>query len=112
MHTRLPIAPFPGILPVESGASHPSRQPPALMAPSELLTTAVVAIAFPYPDTTRKVFDVMWRVQRSPQKRDRSTHRLGDRSFSGHLACIIGRVAILGGTGVIPIEDWGDRHFC
>ncbi|WP_368663280.1 hypothetical protein [Limnospira fusiformis] len=112
MHTRLPIAPFPGILPVESGASHPSRQPPALMAPSELLTRAVVAIAFPYPDTTRKVFDVMWRVQPSPQKRDRSTHRLGDRSFSRHLACIIGRVAILGGTGVIPIEDWGDRHFC
>ncbi|MET0113890.1 MAG: hypothetical protein ABWU13_16105, partial [Limnospira maxima] len=95
MHTRLPIAPFPGILPVESGASHPSRQPPALMAPSELLTTAVVAIAFRHPDTTRKVFDVMPPVQPSPQKRDRSTHRLGDRSFSRHLACIIGRVAIL-----------------
>ncbi|MDT9189647.1 MAG: hypothetical protein P5683_20180 [Limnospira sp. PMC 1279.21] len=41
------------------------------MAPSELLTTAVVAIAFPHPDTTRKVFDVMRRVQPSPQKRDR-----------------------------------------
>ncbi|RAQ45889.1 hypothetical protein B9S53_06385 [Arthrospira sp. O9.13F] len=35
------------------------------MAPSELLTTAVVAIAFRRPDTTRKVFDVMPRVKPS-----------------------------------------------
>ncbi|MDT9200895.1 hypothetical protein [Limnospira sp. PMC 1042.18] len=42
------------------------------MAPSELLTTPVVAIAFRRLDMTRRVFDVMRRVQRSQQKRDRT----------------------------------------
>ncbi|WP_231296459.1 hypothetical protein [Limnospira platensis] len=37
-----------------------------------LETSRNLAIAFPYPDTTRKVFDVMPPVQPSPQKRDRT----------------------------------------